>query len=459
MIKQIPIMDYNYIAKLDEIEKNDLKAESGKLFAYIYETGEEEIKEIANTALLKFYNKNVLDFTVFRSAVFFERELVNFSKNLMNAPEGAVGSYTYGGTESIMLAVKAARDYYRKKHGNSVCELVVPVTIHPSFYKAADYLGLRVKRVGIDEDKKVDVEQLKEAVSDKTALIAVSAPNWPYGTVDPVKEVAEFAADSNVLLHVDACLGGYILPFLERLGENVPEYDFRVEGVTSMSMDLHKYGYTPKGASILLFRNAELKKCSMYVDVSSPGYIFVNTAVLSSRSVGPMAAAYSVVDYLGIDGYLRLAEKVLKARNEIYRGLKELGFDSIAPVESSVLCMSGEIDLFNFVVNMRELGWHFHLQKGLKDYNIPPNIHLTISPIHERTAKAFVEDAKKAVSKPGKVSLEEIVKSIMGGEFSQVIEDFKEGKIDSSVVPMLLENLPEEFAVEIVKELVIEWYS
>ncbi len=452
-------MNYNYLAKLNEIEKNDLKAESGRLFAYIYETGEEEIKEIAYNALLKFYNKNVLDFTVFRSAVFFEKELVNFSKNLMNAPIEAVGSFTYGGTESIMLAVKAARDYYRKKYGNYISELVVPITIHPSFYKAADYLGLKVKKVRINDEKKVDVEDLKEEISDKTALIAVSAPNWPYGTVDPVKEVAEIAVDSNIPLHVDACLGGYILPFLERLGENIPEFDFRVEGVTSISLDLHKYGYTPKGASILLFRNAELKKHSMYVDVSSPGYIFVNTAVLSSRSVGPMAAAYSVVDYLGMEGYLRLAEKVLKARNTIYKGLKEIGFESVAPIESSVLCMTSKIDLFNFVVNMREFGWHFHLQKGLRDYNIPPNIHLTISPIHEKFAEIFIEDAKKAVNTPGKVSLKEIMKYVMEGDFSEIMKDFKKGKIDSSVIPLLLENLPEKFAVEIVKELVIEWYS
>jgi glutamate/tyrosine decarboxylase-like PLP-dependent enzyme len=445
---------------LEEIEKEDLNPYSGRLFAYFYETGDEELKKIAKEALLKFYDKNILDFTVFRSAIHFEREVVAFCKKLVNADENVTGTFTFGGTESIFLAVKSARDYYKAKFGSDeVPEMIVPVTIHPSFYKAAHYLGVKVRRTGITEDKKADVKALKEAINDKTALIALSAPNWPYGTVDPVKEVAEIAQDKKVLLHVDACLGGFILPFFEKAGEKVAPFDFRIDGVTSISMDAHKYGYTSKGASIILFRDPELKKHSMYVDVSSPGYIFVNAAVLSSRSVGPLASAYTVIKYLGEEGYLSLAKKVLSARQKIYGGLKKLGFESIAPVESSVITMySKNTDLLSFVSAMRGRGWHFHLQKGLKEFNIPPNIHLTLSPVHDDVAEEFLQDASKAVNERASVDLEGLIEMVQKGSFTEILRDFEEGKIDSSIVPILLDSLPEEVASEIVKEIVIGWY-
>jgi glutamate/tyrosine decarboxylase-like PLP-dependent enzyme len=441
---------------LEEIEKLDID-HTGRLFAYVYETGEEELKEVAREALLRFAEKNILDFTVFKSAIHFEREVVNFGKKLMHADENVVGSFTFGGTESIFLAVKAARDYYKSRKANTP-EIVVPITIHPSFYKAAHYLGLDVKRIPIDDKRKVNLEALKEALSDKTALIALSAPNWPYGTIDPIKEVAEIALDNKIPLHVDACLGGFILPFLEKLGEAVPPFDFQVDGVTSISVDAHKYGYAAKGASMVLFRTAEMKKHSMYVDLSSPGYVFVNQAVLSSRSVGPLAAAYAVIRYLSEDGYLRLARKVLRARNKIYDGLKKLGFESVAPVESSVLSMfSEDIDLLAFVGGMRVKGWHFHLQKGLKEFNVPNNIHLTISPIHESVAEEFVRDAAEVIEHPPAIDTK-VFESIQKGEFQKVLEDLNAGRLDSSIIPLLLEAIPEEIATELVKEIVIQWY-
>ncbi len=448
-----------FLKELEIIEKEDLNPYTGRLFAYIYETGDEELRRVAKEALLRFYDKNILDFTVFKSAIYLEKNVVAFCKKLTNAEE-ATGTFTFGGTESIFLAVKAARDYYRMKgKGENIPELIAPVTIHPSFYKACHYLGVKVRRVGITEDKKADVDAINEAIYNKTALIALSAPNWPYGTIDPVKEVAEIAQDRKVLLHVDACLGGFILPFFERAGEKLPLFDFRIDGVSSISMDVHKYGYAPKGASVVLFRNSELKKHSMYVDVTSPGYIFVNAAVLSSRSVGPLAAAYAVIKYLGEDGYLRLAKKILSARRKIHDGLRKLNFESIAPIESSVLTLtSEEVDLLGFVSAMRERGWHFHLQKGLKEYQIPPNIHLTLSPIHDDVAEEFIMDASLAVKERTSINLETLNEMVQKGELTQILKDFEEGRIDSSVVPILLENLPEKIATEVVKEIVIGWY-
>ncbi|MBE8539693.1 aminotransferase class V-fold PLP-dependent enzyme [Geoglobus acetivorans] len=444
---------------LSELDGVDIDPHSGKLFAYIYETGDERLRELALEVLKRFYNKNILDFTVFRSAIFFEREVISFCKTLLNADENAVGTFTYGGTESIMLAVLSARNYFRKRNGGGTPEMVVPFTIHPSFIKSAHYFGLKVRMVDIDENCKADVDAVNSAVNENTALIALSAPNWPYGTVDPVEAVAEIAEDNNVLLHVDACLGGFILPFFEKLGEKVEKFDFRVDGVTSISIDAHKYGYTPKGASSVIFRNTELKKHAIFVDTANPGYVFVNPAVLSSRSVGPLASAFAVMRYLGKDGYLNLARKILSARDKIYRGMRDLGFESVGPIESQVLSLYNEsVDILGFMEGMRKRGWHFHLQKGVEKYGIKPNIHLTVSPVHDETAEDFVRDAGDAVNERSSINAEELFKKIAEGKLQELLNEFREGKIDSSMAPLLLEQLDEEIANEIVKELVVGWY-
>lgn len=439
---------------LSDAEKLDVLV-SGKFFAYIYETGDEKVKNVAMKALLKFYNKNMLDFTVYRSAIFFEKEVLNFTKKLLHG-ENTYGTFTYGGTESIMLAVLSARNYFWKQRGkNVVPEVLAPFTIHPSFAKAAHYLGMKIRHFDIDEKLKADVESLKESVSDKTALIAVSAPNWPFGTIDPVREIADVAVDEGTPLHVDACLGGFILPFFEKLGERVELFDFRVDGVTSISADLHKYGYTPKGASTVLFRSAELKKESMFVDVQNPGYVFVNPAVLSSRSVGPLASAFAVVKFLGEEGYLRLSKSVLEAREAILKGLKPLGFKSVAPVESPILSLfNSDVDLLSFTLAMRGMGWHFHLQREVEKYSIPMNIHLTLSPIHRETAGEFVADAGKAAEKSRvKRSLAEIL------PVESILEDLTSGRIDSSIAPLLVDMFDPKTVEEFVKDIVIKLYG
>ncbi|MEM0302870.1 MAG: aspartate aminotransferase family protein [Archaeoglobaceae archaeon] len=437
---------------LSDAERLDLVS-PGRLFAYVYETGDEELDKVAKIALEKFYNKNMLDFTVYKSAIFFERAVVEFCKNLLHG-KNAFGTFTFGGTESIILAVLSARNNFWKRMGkNKIPQLVVPFTIHSSFFKAAHYLGLKVKVFDVDENLKADAESLKSIIGSETALIAISAPNWPFGTIDPVKEIAEIAQDKGILLHVDACLGGFILPFFEKLGEKVEPFDFRVEGVTSISADVHKYGYAPKGASVVLFNSDELKKDSIFVNTSNPGYIFINTGVLSSRSLGPLASAFAVINYLGEKGYIKLAKDVLIARDKIYMGMKSLGFKSVAPIESSILSLyCNEIDMISFVSTMRDMGWHFHLQRGFEKYNIPTNIHLTISPIHRKTAEEFLHDAKKALETKKEIKINEI-------QIEKVLEEFKSGKIDSSIAPLLVGLFEPEAVDEIVKNLVIGLYG
>ncbi|HLI45874.1 MAG TPA: aspartate aminotransferase family protein [Geobacterales bacterium] len=432
-------------AKLDSLNV-------GKLFAYIYETGDEELKKIAFNALIRFYDKNMLDFSVYRSSIFFEKELIKFCNELMHGPKQC-GTFTYGGTESIMLAVLAGRNRFIKRKGKDKApELLLPFTIHPAFLKAAHYLGLKVKIFGIDKEMRANIEEMKELLNEDTALIALSAPNWPYGTIDPIREAAEIANEKGILLHVDACVGGFILPFFEKLGLNNKIFDFRIDGVTSISLDVHKYGYAPKGASVLLFREEELKKESIFVNVSNPGYIFINSAVLSSRSVGPLAAAYATIKYLGEKGYTEFAKQVAYARDKIYHGMRKLNFKEVAPIESPILSLySEDIDLAAFMLAMRKLGWHFHLQRAIKKFNIPTNLHMTISPVHSKTCDEFLIDAKKALEMKKEFDLKKI-------DMEQLIGYIKEGKIDSSIAPLLIDAFDEETAIDIVKNLVIDWY-
>ena len=446
------------IGALLALKALDVDPSTGRLFTYIYETGLEELREVARRAFELFLDTNALDPTVFRSAMALEREVVGFAKSLVGAGEEVVGTATYGGTESIMLAVKAARWAYRRRAGAaSVGEVLLPVTGHPSIRKAAHYLDMRAVDVPVDpETKKVDVEALKERVSGRTALIVVSAPNFPYGTIDPVRDVAEYAADKGVPVHVDACLGGYVLPFMRELGEPVPPFGFEVEGVSSLSMDAHKYGYAPKGVSVLLFRTGEYKEGTIYVDLGWPGYPFINTTVLSSRSVAPLAAAWAVAKYLGREGYLELTRRLLEARARILRGLGKLGFESVAPVESPLLALTlpGEGELFKFFANMALRGWVMGLQPRVEGV-APYNVHLTLSPIHERVAGEFLGDAREALESPPPPELEQALRALEAGPL-EAASMIGRGPLDSILIAKLLESIPPGEAEELARKLVVE---
>lgn len=440
---------------LKQAKNMDIEPSEGKLFAYVYETGNSELQDIARQANQMFHQSNYLDFTVFKSAMFFEKEVIKFAKKILNANQEVVGTFTFGGTESIMLALKSARDKFFNDGKTGKPEILVPYTIHPAFLKSADYLGLDVKKIPVGRDGKVLVDELEKNITDRTALVAVSAPNWPFGVVDSVEDVAKITREKGVLLHVDACLGGFVLPFFERLGIDVPKFDFRVDGVTSISADVHKYGYAPKGASIILFRNKELKKFSIYVDVSSPGYVLVNQTVLSSRPIGPLASAFAVIKYLGEDGYVKLTRNIVSARDRILEGMQELGFYSLFPVESNILCLTSEkVNLLDFVVNMKKLGWHIHLQREVKDLGFPWSIHLAVSPVHSNKVKNFISDAKKALKMKSEFSDIDLEKDVQ-----KVVSGIVSGKLDASVLPLLVNYFPQDLAVDMIKDTVINWFN
>ena len=461
ILREAVLMDQvleEVVEALRKVKELEPDLSSGRLFIHSYETGNDELRAIALEAYKLFYNSNALNPLVFRSALYFEREVVGFSRELMSGGEDVVGTLTYGGTESIVLAALAAREAFRRAKGSSVVpEIVAPVTAHPAIRKAAWLLGMKVVETPVDPStKKADVEAVKEALGPNAALVYVSAPNYPFGTIDPVRAVAEAASDKGVPVHVDACIGGFILPFMERLGYTLEPFDFRVDGVTSISLDVHKYGYSPKGASVVLFRNPEMKKRTIFVDVAWPGYPFINTTILSSRSVAPMAAAWATIKYLGFEGYLDMARKVVDALREITESLRKLGFKLSGPLESPVISLYLDEDerIIEFHANMSLKGWIIGLQprvKGLASYNV----HLTISPIHRRVAKTFIEDARKSLEEGAPRELKEVYEIVFKDPL-KAAKGVVEARLASIVIALLLSMIPPGEAAEMAKELVVE---
>ena len=426
--------------KLREYSIDDADPLSGRLFTIAFETGLDELKNIAYEAFRAFMDKNMLDFTEFPSAIRMEKDIIDAAISLMNGDEHVVGTYTFGGTESVFLAVKAARDKFILDKGFiTLPEIVMPVTAHPCYDKAAEYMGLRVKRVKVDtETYRADIDSVNEAITDNTALIVGSAPNWPFGTIDPIKELAETALEKNIWLHVDACVGGFILPFMKKLGENIPDFDFKIEGVSSISLDPHKYAYSPIGSSVVLFRKEFYKMFSQYANLKWPGYPIVNPAVLSSRSEGPLAAAWAVLHFLGEKGYLELANKIIAARNKICRGLKEIGYRVMGDPTVIVAFTSDMVNLFKLSDEMVKKGWYFLAQRGVSEMGIPPSIHLTITPIHESVVDSMLKDLEECTSELQKIppsDIEGVVESL-----GLIMSLITPGEMDISTLSRLLKE-------------------
>ncbi len=412
--------------KLNEYSAGDVDPFSGRLFTIAFEPGVEELRSVAFEAMKMFAFKNMLDFTEFPSMIKMEKDLVDIAVSLMHGDEEVTGTFTFGGTESVFLAVKAARDNFLLKKGMiTTPEIVMPITGHPCYDKAAEYMGLKVKRVRVDEESfTADVDAINEAITDNTAMIVGSTPNWPLGTIDPIKDLSDIALDKNIWLHVDACVGGFVLPFMKKEGEKIPDFDFRIEGVCSISMDPHKYAYTPIGASIILFRRKSYKLLSQFANLKWPGYPIINPAVLSSRSEALLAAAWAVVHFLGENGYRELARKIIRAKNRIVKGFADSGYRKLGEPSVIAAFTSEEVNLFRLSDEMAKRGWIMQAQKGIQNMKIPPSLHITITPIHDETADAMIEDLKVCT---------EAVKKMPPSEAEGLMETF--GLILSMLAP------------------------
>jgi sphinganine-1-phosphate aldolase len=373
-------MNDDALTRLRSMQAADLPVHGGRTLAYVFDSGLAEIDRIGREAVAAYAGSNGLDPTAFPSLLQMENDLVGFAADLVDAPAEAVGTITSGGTESCLLAVQGARD---SRPDVDRPRMVVPSTVHAAFLKAAHYFGVEAVIVPVGADYRVDPAAMLAAVDadpDRTVLVVVSAPSYAHGVVDPVQAIAPAAAERGIRCHVDACIGGWVLPYAARIGRDVPPWTFAVDGVTSISADLHKYGYAPKGTSVLLHRTPALRRPQYFAYADWPGYTMLNTTLQSTKSGGPLAGAWAVVESLGHAGYERLARDVFEATDRIVAGIDKMpALSTVVAPDSTLVTFrtDGSCDAFTLCDEMAARGWHIQPQMSYADQ--PPTIHLSVS--------------------------------------------------------------------------------
>lgn len=351
---------------------------------------------LVEEAAQMFAHENALSHSAFPSAARFEAGVIAMVRSVVAPGAPCCGVFTAGGSESILMALKAHRDAPRAR-GH---EVVVPRTGHPAFWKAAQLLGLSTRLVQVDASGVVDPDDVAAAIGRDTLMVGLSAPNFPYGTVDPVADIAPLAAEHGVGLHVDASLGGLFLPFLPDLPAQPMRFGTDVGGVTSVSVDVHKYGYAAKGASVLLFAAEELRHAAYFVSTRWPGGAYAASSVLGTRSVGPAAAAYASMLALGENGYRRLVGDVMASTRRLQRGLQEHAFQVVGdPAMAVFAAQPDDVPLAGVAAGLARRGWWVDTQAE------PPSLHFVVFPRHDAVVDAFLADLTAVLEDPPRTAL------------------------------------------------------
>jgi len=394
------------LERLRALRAGDAPTHGGRVLSYVYDSGLEELDELADEAARLARPLNGLDPTVFPSISAMERDVIAFSRRMLHGSRSVVGSVTSGGTESCLLAVKTARDLWREAHpGGGRPRLLTASTVHAAFQKAAHLFDLDWEPVPAGIDGAVSAQDLIDRMDDDVALVVVSAPAYPSGALDPVSAVAGAAADRGLSCHVDSCFGGFVLPWWPDL----PAWDFRVRGVTSISADLHKFGYAPKGVSVLLHRGRRRHRAQFFATTRWAGYPVVNPTLLGSRSASPLAAGWAITQHLGSDGYAELVGSIrriavaVRAAVDGIPGLTVMG-DPVGPAIALVADASApdaaRVDPHRLADELAGYGWKIQHQPGLAQSDgvrIPHSAHLTLTPVLEQRVGEFT-DALRAAS-------------------------------------------------------------
>jgi glutamate/tyrosine decarboxylase-like PLP-dependent enzyme len=401
------------LGALEAYKADDMPWRDGRTWAYVYDPGA-EAEEVIKRAFTLYLSENGLDPTVFPSALKLENDLVAMAiAHLRGGPE-AVGNFTSGGTESIILAVKAARDFARAERPGVVRpEIVLPATAHAAFQKACHYLDVVPVLAPVDAKTfKADVEAVRRAITPNTVLLVGSAVSYAHGVVDPIEELGRLALERDLLLHVDGCIGGFLLPYFRRLGAAVPRFELDVPGVTSISMDFHKYAFAAKGASVVLYTSKELRKYQIYACANWTGYTIINPTVQSTKSAGPMAAAWAALHFIGDDGYLEIARQVLDATRRIadavdaHPDLRLLG----RPDMNLVAFTSDTVNVFHVIDEMKARGWYVQPQLGFGASK--ENVHLSVNPASVRWVDAMLADLRECVEKAKQIPASDLAAKI-----------------------------------------------
>ncbi|XP_017279774.1 sphingosine-1-phosphate lyase 1 isoform X1 [Kryptolebias marmoratus] len=397
-MKELPSKGLSQSQVMDKIKEyqtlNDVQWERGCVSGAVY-WGDESLTKLLVKVYGDFAWSNPLHPDIFPGVRKMEAEVVRMSCTLFHGGPGSCGTVTSGGTESILMACKAYRDmaYERKV---KYPEILAPVSVHAAFDKAAHYFGMRLVHIPLDKKTmKVDVKAMRRAISKNTAMLVCSAPQFPHGIMDPVEEVAKLAVRYNVPLHVDACLGGFLIVFMDKAGFPLAPFDFRVEGVTSISADTHKYGYAPKGSSVILYKDIKYRQYQYFVAPDWQGGIYASPCIAGSRPGGIIAACWATMMYMGENRYVDATRKIVSTARKIKTEIRKVkGVFVFGDPEVSVVAIgSDDFDIFRLSNALTSKGWN------LNTLQFPSSIHLCCTVLHTQpgVADRFIQDVREQV--------------------------------------------------------------
>jgi len=391
------------LALLDDLAGDDRDWRSGRVFSLVYNAGDDVLDLLAR-ASARFSAENALNTMAFPSLGRMQRDIVSIAAGLLGAdrrPDGtgaARGYLTSGGTESLLQTVKTARDWGRVERSITTPNMVLATSAHAAFEKASHYFDVESRRVPVLPGGSADVGAMAEAIDRDTVLVVGSAPSYPHGVIDPIPELGALADERGILCHVDACLGGFILPFLGTLGHVTKPWDLSVPGVTSISADLHKYGYASKGVSIILYGDADLARLQPFITSNWLGGLYGSPSMAGTRPGGPIAAGWAVLHYLGEDGYLRLAGEAWSAASTLRAAIDDIpGVAVRGTPDATVMAFgddgSGAVDTFALGDELTRLGgWYFDRQTP------PDSLHATIHAGHAAIIEELCVDLAGAAA-------------------------------------------------------------
>ena len=385
------------LALLAQAGAHDVRFRDGRLFSLVYGVDEEHARLLAEATAMYLPTNGLGKDALFQSLGRFEEELIGGALALLGAPEGA-GNVTSGGTESIIMGLRAAKEARRAAGTLPVRpEVVVPITAHPAFEKACALMEMTLVRTVIRDDTRADLDAFRAALTEQTIAMAGSAPSYPFGTVDDIPAMADIAARAGLHFHVDACVGGFALPWLERAGRpGIPPWDFRVPGVRTISADLHKYGFAARGISLVLYRDRDLQRHAIFRLGTWSGGPYVTPTLAGSRPGGVVAAAWAAAQYFGQDGWARLHLDLRQTAERYMRGVEAAGFRILGDPSMHLFAFAPKdpaVDANAVADAMLARGWVV-----LRQPTAPPSLHLLLTPPHAPAYEAFCRDLTAALT-------------------------------------------------------------
>ncbi|MDP3274705.1 MAG: aminotransferase class V-fold PLP-dependent enzyme [Deltaproteobacteria bacterium] len=384
------------LASMKSMRGQDADWKHGRTWSLVYFAGDAHHQLLQDSHNM-FFAENALNPMAFKSIKRMEAEVIAMSASMLHGPDDACGTMTTGGTESILMAVKAARNRARARGPKTQRpEIVAPSTAHPALIKAAHYFGLHVRKIPVGPDYRADVRAMRKAMNKNTVLLFASAPQYPHGVIDPIDELGRLALEWGVPFHVDACIGGFVLPWIEKLGHALPTFDFRVPGVTSMSADLHKYGFAVKGASVVIYRDMSYLEHQFFVETDFPGGVYASPTMTGTRGGGPIAAAWAALHAVGEDGFMEHTRIAMDAAQRLQQGIVAIPeLQLVGKPDATLVAWCARdraVDIYAVADRLEDAGWSVDRQHR------PACIHHTVTSNHATVVDEYLADLRDAVA-------------------------------------------------------------